>query len=137
MRAFESDGQAPSRGSAQEKTGQAEAVHRSDYTGLVRALVAHAFDVDNADLSAPTRRKADVALARQTAMYLSHVALQMSLSQVGRAFGRDRTTAAHACHVIEDRRDDPQFDGLLMQLEQVLNMSLAALPRTMARGGRP
>ena len=35
------------------------------------------------------------------------LAFGVNLSAVGRAFGRDRTTAAHACRLIEDRRDDP------------------------------
>ena len=34
--------------------------------------------------------------------------------------GRDRTTAAHACRVIEDRRDDPRFDAKLIALEAML-----------------
>jgi chromosomal replication initiation ATPase DnaA len=50
-------------------------------------------------------------------MYLAHVAFGLSLSEVGRAFGRDRTTAAHACRLIEERRDDPEVDAILSPLE--------------------
>jgi chromosomal replication initiation ATPase DnaA len=50
-------------------------------------------------------------------MYLAHVGCGMSLTQTGRTFGRDRTTVAHACTVIEDRRDDPLFDRALDLLE--------------------
>jgi hypothetical protein len=50
-------------------------------------------------------------------MYLAHVAFGLSYSEVGRAFGRDRTTAAHACRLIEDRRDEPPVDALLGALE--------------------
>ena len=53
----------------------------------------------------------------QSAMYLSHVAFELPLGEVGRAFGRDRTTAAHACRLIEDRRDDPAVDAVLAALE--------------------
>lgn len=84
------------------------------------ALAALAFGIPEAEIGAPTRRGADAALARQVAMYLSHVACRMSLSDVGRAFARDRTTACHACHVVEDRRDDPDFDALLAGLETVM-----------------
>ncbi|WP_339832225.1 helix-turn-helix domain-containing protein [uncultured Parvibaculum sp.] len=77
------------------------------------ALVAGAWQVSLPELRAPTRRRATVALARQVAMYLTHVIFGVSLSEVGRLFGRDRRTAAHACRQIEDRRDDPDFDRLL------------------------
>ena len=78
---------------------------------------AAAFAVPVGELQAATRRSPYVALARQSAMYLSHVAFGVNLSAVGRAFGRDRTTAAHACRLIEDRRDDPAVDAVLASLE--------------------
>ncbi len=56
------------------------------------------------------------ARARQVAMYLLRASLGMSLSRVARAFGRDRSTVSHACHVIEDLRDDPDFDLWVEQL---------------------
>ena len=58
------------------------------------------------------------AFARQIAMYLAHVGFGLSMAEVGKAFGRDRTTVVHACHLIEDRRDDVRFDQLLDHLEQ-------------------
>jgi hypothetical protein len=48
------------------------------------------------------------------------VGFEMSLARVGAAFGRDRSTAAHACHMVEDRRDDPAFDMLLDEMEAAL-----------------
>ncbi|MDP2123671.1 MAG: helix-turn-helix domain-containing protein [Parvibaculum sp.] len=87
---------------------------------LTLAVVARAWRLPLQDLKAPTRRRAPVALARQVAMYLTHVIFGVSLSEVGRLFGRDRTTAAHACRTIEDRRDDPDFDRLLDVLAQAL-----------------
>jgi chromosomal replication initiation ATPase DnaA len=68
-------------------------------------------------LNASSRRSAYVAFARQSAMYLAHVAFGLSYSEVARAFGRDRTTAAYACQLIEHRRDDPAIDALLGSLE--------------------
>jgi hypothetical protein len=50
----------------------------------------------------------DVSRARQ---------LRAELSEIGRAVGRDRTTAAHACRLIKGRRDDPAVDAVLGQLE--------------------
>jgi hypothetical protein len=56
---------------------------------------------------------------RQIAMYVSHVVLCHSLTDLGLAFGRDRTTVSHACHVVEDRRDDPAFDRFIASIERV------------------
>lgn len=67
-----------------------------------------------------SRCRADVARARQLAMYLMHVALGTSLTAVGAAFGRDRTTVSHACALIEDMRDDPDFDHDVERLEGIL-----------------
>jgi len=83
----------------------------------VQAIAAAAFGVAPAELRAATRGQAAVAFARQAAMYLAHVALGLSYTEIGRAFGRDRTTAAHACALIEGRRDDPRIDALLNGLE--------------------
>jgi tellurite resistance protein len=83
------------------------------------ALVATAaaFAVAVGELIASSRRSYTAAFARQSAMYLAHVSFGLSFSEIGRAFGRDRTTAAHACRLIEDRRDDPAVDAVLGQLE--------------------
>nr|MCU0605821.1 hypothetical protein [Desulfobacterales bacterium] len=77
-------------------------------------------------LGSVTRGRARVALARQIAMYLSHVAFRVSLTDVGRIFGRDRTTVSHACAVVEDLRDDPRFDRILDLLEQIVRFQAAA-----------
>jgi hypothetical protein len=67
--------------------------------------------------AAPVPARA-AAFARQIAMYLAHVVFGLSMAEIGRAFGRDRTTVVHACHLIEDRRDEMRFDQLLDHLEQ-------------------
>jgi chromosomal replication initiation ATPase DnaA len=80
--------------------------------------VTRDFGVDPGCLMAPSRGSPRVSLARQVAMYLCHVAFAMSFAAIGRAFGRDRTTVAHACRVIEDRRDDIWFDRRIAALER-------------------
>lgn len=57
---------------------------------------------------------------RQIAMYVCHVSLRLSLSDIGEAFGRDRTTVGHACHVVEDRRDEPAFDEFVSAVERMV-----------------
>jgi len=87
---------------------------------LAMDLAAYACAVEPGEMSARTRGSAEVAAARQLAMYLAHVAGGMSLARVAYAFGRDRSTVAHACRTIEDRRDDPAFDAQVEMLEELL-----------------
>jgi len=83
----------------------------------IEQAVVQVFGVGREDLRRLSRGRAKVALARQVAMYLAHVACGLTLTDTGKLFGRDRTTVAHACGVIEDRRDDPLFDRALDLLE--------------------
>ena len=87
---------------------------------LAAGLAASAFSVPLAAVRSAGRGSAVAAVARQTAMYLAHVHLGIRLSEVARSFGRDRTTVAHACARIEDRRDDPKFERILDCLEAAL-----------------
>jgi chromosomal replication initiation ATPase DnaA len=59
-------------------------------------------------------------------MYLLYAGLGLSLARVARAFGRDRSTAAHACRQIEDLRDDEDYDIWIEQLSVGL-VSVAGL----------
>ncbi|MEZ5840088.1 MAG: helix-turn-helix domain-containing protein [Hyphomicrobiales bacterium] len=86
----------------------------------VERAVAEAFRLPVPALRARTRCLARVALARQVAMYLCHVVLGLTLSEIGDHFGRDRTTVSHACRVVEDRRDERAFDSLVEELETKL-----------------
>ena len=69
-------------------------------------LAAAFFNVSGKELRKPGRTAEDVARVRQIAMYLAHVMLGLSMADVGKGFGRDRTTVVHACHIVEDMRDD-------------------------------
>lgn len=73
----------------------------------------------------PSRCNVDAARARQLAMYLTHVVLGQSLTAVGAAFGRDRTTVSYACALIEDMRDDAGFDAEVSRLEALLEQGHA------------
>ncbi|MEM9842903.1 MAG: helix-turn-helix domain-containing protein [Pseudomonadota bacterium] len=89
-------------------------------TALAVSLVAYAMEVKAADILSPDRGPREMVRARQIAMYLSHVGLGMSLSRVAIAFERDRSTVAHACHRIEELRDEASFDAWLEALEEGL-----------------
>lgn len=85
-----------------------------------QAIAAHAYDMTLDQMLAKNRCRAWIAEGRQVAMYLTHVIGQVPLSDTGPHFGRDRTTVAHACARIEDRRDEDYFDNGLMRLESLM-----------------
>lgn len=93
-----------------------------EQTGLaqVLALISRERRIPIHLLLHVSRCQADTARARQTAMYLAHVAKGISLTSIGAAFGRDRTTVSYACNLIEDLRDDTEFDAELDRLEALL-----------------
>jgi chromosomal replication initiation ATPase DnaA len=82
--------------------------------------VSMVYSIERGILDHPTRGRSRVAFARQVAMYLAHVAFGLTLTTVGRAFGRDRTTVSHACALVEDARDDPDIDRTLELLEAIV-----------------
>jgi chromosomal replication initiation ATPase DnaA len=87
---------------------------------LAANVVSYALGVPAHTIVDDARGCTKTAYARQLAMYLCHVAFELSLSRVAAAFGRDRSTVAHACHAIEDRRDEDQFDLWLSSLEAMM-----------------
>ena len=102
---------------------QASDFNAAAYAQISLGVVAIAFGIPPSEILSASRR-VPVAFARQTAMYLLHVVFRMSLSRVGRAFGRDRTTASYACHVVEDARDNAEIDALI----EACAVSLRSLP---------
>lgn len=82
-------------------------------------ITAALFSVSGRDLRRTGRTNLGVARVRQIAMYVAHVILQLSMTDIGRGFGRCRTTVAHACHLIEDLRDDEDFDRVVAVAERV------------------
>lgn len=82
-------------------------------------IAAALFNVSSKDLRRGGRTALGVARVRQIAMYVAHVALRLTMADVGRGFGRDRTTVVHACHLIEDLRDDAEFDRMVVLTERV------------------
>ena len=83
-------------------------------------VVARACDIPVRALRRRSRCSPGIAHARQMAMYLANIAGGIGFAEVGRGFGRDRSTVAHACARIEDLRDDPGIDRALTLLEAAL-----------------
>ncbi len=83
----------------------------------VAFCVERDFGLEMVALFAPTRGAPRTAFARQVAMYLAHIGFELSFETISRVFDRDRTTVSHACHVVEDGRDDIWLDCRLEALE--------------------
>lgn len=76
------------------------------------------------ELQSQSRSSAKIALARQTAMYLAHTKFGISYGEVGEFFSRDRSTVSHACRLVEDRRDNREFDRSLSRMENLVDIAL-------------
>ena len=61
--------------------------------------------------------------ARHLAMYLMHVSLGRTMTDVAAMMGRARTTVSYACGLVEDMRDDKVYNDSVCRLE----MSIDAL----------
>ncbi len=94
--------------------------NRDRFCNLCENLVCLKLDVSLEAVRSKTRSCADVALARQIAMYLAHTTFSVLMTEVGLHFNRDRTTVRHACATVEDRRDEFAFDTMICQLEDAL-----------------
>ena len=84
---------------------------------IAARLAASHYEVTLADIVALTRRSRRATRARHVAMYLAHVAFGVNLAAIAIVFGRSRRSAARACGLVEDARDDPAFDAALAGLE--------------------
>lgn len=87
-------------------------------------IVATLFNVPSKDIRQPGRAPLPVSRVRQVAMYVAHVVLRLTMAEVGRGFARDRKTVQHACHLVEDLRDDADFDRVVGQIERVAAIAL-------------
>ncbi len=87
---------------------------------LVCAVVSIEFGVQNSKIITLKKGSAHHCFARQVAMYLMNVVFQIRIASIARAFGRDPSTVSHACHTIEEARDDMVLDTKLTVLEDFL-----------------
>ncbi|WP_269932215.1 helix-turn-helix domain-containing protein [Aminobacter sp. HY435] len=83
-------------------------------------LMAALFGVPGKELRRVGRTSNDISRLRQISMYVAHVVFRFSMAEVGRGFGRDRTTVLYACHTVEDLRDDAEFDRIVALAERVV-----------------
>lgn len=91
---------------------------------FVNQMVAATVDLPPEKLLQCNRGKASAARARQISIYLMHTTLSFSYTEIGKIYSKDRTTISHACHVIEDLRDNESFDLKLNRLERMIGVVL-------------
>lgn len=99
---------------------------------LTAAFITHAValatGVSPGDIASAKRTSKAAARARQIAIYLAHVNFNWPLIRVAFAFNRDRTTCGHACHRIEDMRENAAFDARMSVLEACIKQAPDAIP---------
>ncbi len=61
-------------------------------------------------------------------MYLAHTKFGIPYADVAAYFKRDRTTVAHACQLVEDKRDEVEFDTHLSRMETLIDAAIPASP---------
>ena len=83
-------------------------------------LAAAFFNVSSKELREQGRSVMSISRVRQIAMYVAHVELGFTMREVGDGFGRERTTVLHACHQVEDMRDDVEFDAIVASMERLV-----------------
>ena len=87
----------------------------------IQKKVAEYFDIRLADMSSK-RRPANIAFARQVAMYFSRVHTKTSLNEIGHAFGgRDHGTVIHAHRTVKEKmKKDEKIRNIVSLLDSQL-----------------
>lgn len=83
-------------------------------------LLSVFFQVSSEDLRNARRGSKHVARIRQFGMYIAHTMFGLSMTEVAYAFCRERTTVKHACHLIEDMRENENFDRRVSAFEYLI-----------------
>ncbi len=104
-------------GEMEQITGKHFCAHES--VAQIQSTVARFYSVPMHLLTAEVRI-ANVALARQVAMFMSRKLTRLSQTEIGECFRRGHGTVNWACGAIEDRRTaEPQFAQTLTQIERL------------------
>ena len=82
-------------------------------------IAAELFGLPSKEIRRQGRTTLQVVRVRQVAMYVAHVVLGLTTREIGRGFGRNHTTVQHACHVVEDMRDEAAFDQVVARTERI------------------
>ena len=94
--------------------------HAWNLCGALLSLLSVFFQVTLKELRSAERGNNHVARIRQFGMYIAHTMFGLSMSEVAYAFCRERTTVKHACHLIEDMRENEKFDSNVSDFEYLV-----------------
>ena len=89
-------------------------------------ILAVCFAIPSREIRQSGRSVASINRVRQIGMYVSHVIVGLTMQEVALGFMRDRSTVVHACHLIEDMRDDSEFDGIISTIERIAQAAFGA-----------
>lgn len=117
-----------------DQNGGYSAHYKQSVATAALEVLSSAFNVSVSKMMMATRQKASISMARQIAMYLCHVVGQLSLREIAVQFDREPSTISHACHVVEDRRDNPVFDRQIALLEEAMRDRVRDLIDTYVAG---
>ena len=95
--------------------------HKALTAGLIMQTVGEYYQVSVEDIMSSSRRR-EFTTPRQVAMYLTREMTDMSLPQIGTAFGnRDHTTVLHGWNVVDKAlKESPQMEQEILELKQKL-----------------
>lgn len=87
----------------------------------IQKIIADEFNIRVADING-RRRTANIALPRQIAMYLARKHTELSLQEIGAAFGgRDHGTVIHAAKAIEEKlSNDSKLQEVVTRLSSLI-----------------
>lgn len=132
---IEDQGDEGSGSQPKSMSGRDEPVRKSHSAGTTSGAIALCdaiidltaifFNVSSKDLRSSGRTPNPVSRVRQIGMYVGHVTLGLKMTEVGAGFGRDKSTVVHACHTIEDMRDDEDFDLIVARVERLVSVAFA------------
>lgn len=84
---------------------------------LATCVAAYALGQNPDEVMEDARGDRRINAVRKLAIYLTYTAFGMSLARCAVVFSRDRSTIAHACQAVENRRDEASFDEWVDGLE--------------------
>lgn len=83
-------------------------------------LAALVYGIDIAAWSQRIRSERRLTEARQQGMYLANVCFGLGFEEIAEEITRDRTTVRYGVEKVEDRRENPHFEGVVLSLETLL-----------------
>ncbi|MDB5526314.1 MAG: Chromosomal replication initiator DnaA protein [Rhizobium sp.] len=101
--------------------GRRRALAIRSVCGVVRMISGEMVFLTGGRVPTGRNRRFAMSHIQQIAMYVCHVVLQLTMTDIAAAFGKDRTTVGHACARVEDRRDDGAYDALISAVERIVN----------------